>query len=379
MSIQLSEIKKKKTKVESGQSDWIKQVLTYDISLSGKGFSAKKKEAFFNEFYILLSSGLDFRSALEIIVTEQTNQKDKKIFTDLYDKVVHGSSLSEVMQESGKFTEHDYYSMQIGEETGRIDEVLFDLRTYYNRNIKQRRQLVSVFSYPILVLITAFAAVFFMLNVMVPKFQEIFNRSNTELPTLTKTIVRLSRFSSDNAGIFLLIIIAIVIFLYAIRKKEIYKRISSKLLLHLPFFGKIIRMSVQQKLFQMLALLIGSKLTLSHAVQLVQKMTTFYPMQIALDKIEQGILRGKSLHESMSECPVFDKRAISLVKVAEEVNKLEDIFQTLSDQYSEQTEHTLGILGTLLEPVLIIFIGALVGVILIAMYLPMFQMGSAIQ
>jgi type IV pilus assembly protein PilC len=108
-------------------------------------------------------------------------------------------------------------------------------------------------------------------------------------------------------------------------------------------------------------------------------MTTFYPMEKALEKMEYDILHGKSLHESMSECAVFDKRSCSLVKVGEEVNKLEDIFTTLSKQYSEQLEHTIGMLGGLLEPILIIFIGLLVGVILVAMYLPMFQMGSVIQ
>jgi type IV pilus assembly protein PilC len=382
MGIQLSEIKKKQKQVpksKAKQTDWVQKILTYDINFSGKSFSSKKKEAFFGELYILLSSGLDFRSALEIVVTEQGNENDKKMYTQVYEQVVRGTSLSDALEATGRFNENDYYSVKIGEETGRIAEVLEDLNSYYARVIKQRRQLIGVFSYPLLVLVTAFAAVFFMLNVMVPKFQEIFNRSHAQLPTLTQTIMNVSKFSSEHIGIFLFFLIVLGAAIYSVRKKEKFRRISSSVSLRLPFFGNILRMMVQQKLFQTLALLTASKVTLSYAIHLVRKMTTFYPMQKALEKIEQDILQGKALHESMNECSVFDKRACSLVKVGEEVNRLEDIFQTLSKQYADQLEHQIGMLGGLLEPVLIIFIGLLVGVILIAMYLPMFQMGSVIQ
>lgn len=382
MSIQLSEIKKKQKQQSHKNStsvNWLEKIMTYDISLSGNSFSLKKKEAFFSELYILLSSGLDFRSALDIVVSEQTNEKDKKLYTQVYEQVIRGTSLSDALKETGKFNQNDYYSVKIGEETGRIAEVLEDLTEYYGRVIKQKRQLIGVFSYPLLVLITAFSAVFFMLNVMVPKFQEIFNRSHAELPYLTKTIMNVSKFSSEHAGLFFLTIVSIAVIMYTARKQERYRAISSSIALRLPFFGKILRMMVQQKLFQTLALLTASKVTLSHAVHLVREMTTFYPMQKALEKMEQDIIRGKALHESMSECPIFDKRANSLVKVGEEVNRLEDIFKTLSKQYAEQLEHQIGMLGGLLEPILIIFIGLLVGVILIAMYLPMFQMGSVIQ
>lgn len=382
MSIQLSDIKKKQKQQAPksvNHTDWLNKILTYDISFSGKQFSLKKKEAFFSELYILLSSGLDFRSALEIVVSEQSNEKDKKLYSQVYEQVVRGTTLSDALKETARFNENDYYSVKIGEETGRIAEVLADLTEYYGRVIKQRRQLIGVFSYPLLVLLTAFSAVFFMLNVMVPKFQEIFNRSHAELPTLTKAIMNASKFSSEHAGSFFFLLIIIIVGLYAFRKKERYRSISSSIALRLPFFGNILRMMVQQKLFQTLALLTASKVTLSHAIHLVREMTTFYPMQKALAKMEQDIIRGKALHESMAECPVFDKRAISLVKVGEEVNRLEEIFKTLSKQYAEQLEHSIGMLGGLLEPILIIFIGLLVGVILIAMYLPMFQMGSAIQ
>ncbi|MBN2788268.1 MAG: type II secretion system F family protein [Paludibacteraceae bacterium] len=378
MSLQLTDIKKHQRKTKK-KASWLSKVMNYNINLSSKSFSNKKKETFFGELYILLSSGLDFRSALEIVVAEQNNEKDKAMYTDVYNKVVRGISLSDALEDTGKFNKNDYYSIKIGEETGRIAEVLEDLTSYYTRMIKQNRQLVSVFSYPILVLITAFVAVFFMLNVMVPKFQDIFNRSNAELPGLTKKIMQLSQFTSENFGIFFLFIVSIIVFIYSIRKKETYRRISSSIALKLPYFGNIIRMMVQQKLFQTLALLTASKITLSQALQLVRQMTTFYPMQKALEKMENDILHGKSLHESMEECSIFDQRANSLVKVGEEVNKLEDIFTTLNKQYAEQLEHSIGMLGDLLEPILIIFIGLLVGVILVAMYLPMFQMGSVIH
>ena len=133
-----------------------------------------------------------------------------------------------------------------------------------------------------------------------------------------------------------------------------------------------------ERFSQSLALLISSKTPLLNAIQLVKNMIVFYPYVKALNVIEKDIMQGMQLNESMSKFPLFDKRVISLIKVAEEVNQLDTIFQKLSKQYSEELEHKLSILSSLLEPVLIIFVGLIVGIILIAMYLPMFQLSTSI-
>jgi type IV pilus assembly protein PilC len=124
-------------------------------------------------------------------------------------------------------------------------------------------------------------------------------------------------------------------------------------------------------------LLLASKTPLVSALELAQKMVGFYPLEISLDTIQKKITQGSSLHESLSEYPVYSKRMISLVCVAEEVNQLDVMFGRLSKQYSDEIEHETSVLGSVIEPLMIVFLGVMVAVILVAMYLPMFKLSSS--
>ena len=134
----------------------------------------------------------------------------------------------------------------------------------------------------------------------------------------------------------------------------------------------------QAEFCQSMALLISSKTPMLRAIQLVCNMIAFHPYQVALSRIEDDILHGRSLHESMAHFSIFDRRTVSLVKVAEEVNQLDTIFAILNEQYSQELEHQTALIGSMLEPLMIIFVGLLVALILIAMYLPMFQLSSTV-
>ena len=354
--------------------DWLNK----DIALFSSNLSDKKKERFFSELSILLSSGIDIKTALEIIVDEQERAIDKTLFEQITNEVLNGKSLSEAISDSRKFSSYDFFNLKIGEKSGHVNDVLIELGRYYSKKIKQKRQLINAFTYPVLVLITALAAVMFMMNFMVPMFVDIFSRSNRELPYLTKIIVKISDFFSDYILYFLLVILMLGIATYFLKNNRVYRKISSQILLKLPLFGKIVKMIYLERFFQSLALLTRSKVVLLQSIQLVKNMIRFYPFEESLTVIEDDILHGKLLNESMMNFSLFDKRIISLVKVGEEVNRLDEIFERLSKQYSEELEHQISLLSSLLEPILIIFIGVLVAVILIAMYLPMFQMGSSL-
>src|ERR1041385_8502393 len=127
-----------------------------------------------------------------------------------------------------------------------------------------------------------------------------------------------------------------------------------------------------------MALLLGSKVPLLRSLNLVHQMITFYPIQSSLDAIENDILHGGFLHASMAKFDIYDKRMTSLIKIGEEVNKLDDFFEKLSKQYNSDAEHKMGLLSTFLEPFMIIFLGLVVGFVLLAMYLPMFQISSGV-
>ena len=381
MSIEISKIKsstKQKEQKSKNKKTSILELLNKDISIFKKKLKDRKKETFFSELSILLSSGIDIKTSLELIVEEQTKKTDKELISGIYSQVVEGSSLSDALEASAMFNEYDYYSIRIGEESGKLASVLKELSIFYLKKVKQKRQLSNAFSYPIIVLITAILAVTFMLNVIVPMFVDIFARTNNELPKLTRVIINFSDAVSGKIKYLILFIILLLLIIQLVKKKKAYRNFSTKFMLRLPLFGKIIKMIYLGRFFQSMALLISSKVDILRAIKLVKKMIRFYQFEAALEVMENDILHGKLLNESMQQFRLFDKRIISLIKVGEEVNQLDTIFEKLNSQYNEELEHKISLLSSMLEPLLIIFVGLFVAVILISMYLPMFKMGNSL-
>ncbi|GIK68945.1 MAG: type II secretion system F family protein [Bacteroidetes bacterium] len=342
------------------------------------GLSDKKKLHIYAELSMLLSSGIDIKSALEILSDSFKSKKDKQLLNTITGNVVAGKTVSDALKETEKFSDYEFYSIKIGEESGNLVTVLNDLTAYYKTRIEQKRKLISAFSYPFIVLITAIVTVTFMLRFIVPMFEDVFKRFGGELPPLTAMIISISE-TVGKYGYWVFIFgIFLTIIFYIYRKREIMRKNTSKIILSLPLIGNLVKMAYLARFCNAMALLIEAKNPLLQALELAKKMSNFYPLEKALDKIEENVLHGMNLHKSMQQFSLFDSKMISLIKVGEEVNKLDIIFKQLNKQYSEEVEHKSQVLGTILEPVLIIFIGIFVAIILIAMYLPLFQLSSGI-
>jgi type IV pilus assembly protein PilC len=374
--IELSKLKQAKAvKHDAASGNWL-DFLNKDISFGGGSLGDKKKEAFYHELGILFSAGVDIKSSLELIEEEQTKPKDKLLFTNIKDHVIAGGTLSQAIRESGKFSNYEFFSLQIGEETGKLSEVLKELAGFYLNKIKQRRQIVSALSYPILVLGTSVGAVLFMMNYIVPMFADIFKKFGGDLPMITSVILSISEVISSYFYLFVLVAVTFSVGCWTQKEKPWFRQYLSMLILKTPFIGDLVQKIYLARFCHSMTLLIGSRIPLVRALTLVKQMIGFYPLEVSLSQIEKDILHGGSLHKSMARFPIYHKRMVSLVKVGEEVNQLELFFDKIGKQYTEDVEHQTGIISSLMEPLMIIFLGLIVGVILIAMYLPLFKLSS---
>lgn len=381
MSIDLQEIQQKiKAKPSTGKSKQPSGMdfLNKEITLFGSGLSDKNKERFYSELNILFSAGVDIKSALELIEEEQTKKSDKDLYGSIKEFILKGGSLSEALEMAGKFSAYEYYSIRIGEESGRLPEVLSDLSTYFSKQIEQKRKFLNALSYPVIVLCTAVLAIWFMLSFIVPMFSDVFKRFGGELPAITRFVLHLSEFVSVFFPYLFASGVIITVFIISQRKQDWFRKLSTSLILKTPIIGEIINKIYLARFCNSMNLLIGASTPLVEAIALVEKMVGFYPMEKSLILIKEKILRGTSLHKALSEFPVYNKRMISLLKVAEEVNQLDVIFGKLAKQYDDEVEHQAGLLNSTLEPILIIFIGILVAAILVAMYLPLFELSTTI-
>lgn len=350
--------------------------LNKDIQLFGNEISDKAKESFYLEMGMLLSAGIDIRNVLELVLNEKRKKNIQVVFEKLKEDIVKGSSLSGSLKNSNRFSEYEIFSVQIGEETGKLPEILRDLSLYYTKKIKQRRQIIAALTYPAIVSSFALVAVLFMLNFVVPMFADVFKRFGGELPWITKQILNLSESVKSGFWYFCALLLTVIVLLLSQRKKNWFRSLSGKLLLHTPVIGKLLHKIYLARFCNAMHVMIASKIPMLRAVGLIRQMISFYPIECTLEKVEQDILIGKTLHESLSFSTIYPQKMIALIKAGEEVNKLDFFFNQLYKQYNDETEYQSAILGNLLEPFIIIFLGMLVGVILIAMYLPLFQLGQ---
>lgn len=340
-------------------------------------FTTKNKKIFFEDLSILLSSGIDLVNALKLVVNSFKKVKDQSLIKEFIKELTDGHSLFQVLKDSKRFSPYEYYSIKIGEETGRLNQVLTELSKYENDKIEQQKKVISAFSYPSVILLTAILAVGFMLNFIVPMFEEIFKRFDKDLPYLTKAIIYLS----EHIGFYFFVLVSIIFGVYLIHKSlstnNKYLTFISSSLIKLPVFGKLIRKIVLAKFCLAMELLLSAKTPLVECLKLSGDMINLYILKTALITIHQDILNGSSLNKSMEKFEIFDNRMIALIKVAEEVNKLEEIFGQVKNQLNKDIEYQTGIISSIMEPLLIVFIGFFVGLILISMYLPIFQISTS--
>tara|TARA_R110002072_G_scaffold303135_2_gene495219 strand:- start:4103 stop:5185 length:1083 start_codon:yes stop_codon:yes gene_type:complete len=345
----------------------------------GKTFSDKAKEEFYGEFSSLLESGIDIQRILSILIEEQGNKKILLILDSILSDLISGSSLSDALKATTFFTAYEFQSIRIGEETGRLQVILKHLSEYFSNKVKLKRQLIGVFTYPTFVILITIGVLYFMLNSVVPMFEDVFKQFGQELPYLTQKIIGISKHFSTFLFYFVLLIITLSIYGYTQRKQEWFRNITSIIVLRIPLFGPLMQKIYLARMCQSMSLLLNSQTPLVSALELVEEMIGFYPIEKSIQQIRSQIVKGESLHAGLANFSIFDKRLISLVKIAEEINKLDSTFERLSDQYQEDVEYKTKLIGTVIEPLIIVIIGLVVGVIMVAMYMPMFNLSNVIK
>ncbi|SHH87827.1 type II secretion system F family protein [Flavobacterium defluvii] len=367
-----------KKAVQSQNSNSIESLLKKEITLFGDSFNNKKKQAFYLELAVLLKAGVSFKEGLSLIIESLKKNADKDLIQTILNDVVNGKPFSEALLKSKSFTEYEYYSIQIGEETGTTAQVCEELGRFFERKNEQKRIIVAALTYPSIVLSTAVLVVIFMLSYVVPMFQDIFKQNNMELPFLTQLIVKLSIWTKTYGLYFFLAIIVLIFSTQFFKENHKYTKALHYFLVKIPVLGPFMTKVYLAQFTQAVTLLTTAKVPLLNSIQMVKKMIRFVPLQEALEQVENSILKGNSLSSSLKNTPLFDNRIISLVKVAEETNQTEYVFKQLSEQYNQEVVQQSKVMTTVLEPFIILFVGVLVAVLLVGMYLPMFQLSSAI-
>jgi type IV pilus assembly protein PilC len=216
-----------------------------------------------------------------------------------------------------------------------------------------------------------------MIKFVVPMFADVFKRFGGKLPYITSLIVSISDWFDRYIYLMLFLLLGLIACYFMNRNKLWFKKYLSIFLLRIPVVGEILKKIYLARFANTMRLLTGTNTPLLQALGMVKEMISFYPIIQSLNIAEKDILLGSSLSATLGKDKFYPVKFIQMIKIAEEVNKLEYFFEQLANQYTEEVEYKTNAISSMLEPLIIIFLGLAVGIILIAMYLPMFQMSSS--
>lgn len=344
-----------------------------------KRMNDSKKEMLFSELHSLLASGIDFSHAFEMLIQGEKDKTTKALLGDLFQHVVQGDMLWQALSLSGQFTALDYGVVRIGEETGKLHESLIFLSDYYHKKMAQKRMISSAVSYPVIILSVAVIVLIFMVLVIVPMFEQVYARMGGELPGITQVVIAFSRNSKTYLFFFILFTGGSASLLTLYKNTERMQKYKSAFLLKIPVAGELLKMHYQSHFCKLLYLLYSSGVPLLQGIEMLRGIITFYPYRKSFEVISKGLYNGESLAENIARFDhIYDRKLSTLLKVGEETNTLSGMLKKQGDDLSVQLEHKLKQMGNMLEPVLILFVGILVAIVLISMYLPMFKLGTTI-
>jgi type IV pilus assembly protein PilC len=348
----------------------------FNMPTFGGGVNAKELAIFTRQFSVMIDAGLPLVQCLEILGGQQENKFFQKVLINTRSMVESGSTLSTAMRSSPKVFDGLYVNMvEAGETGGILDIILQRLSTYIEKNVKLQRAVKSALVYPVGVLTIAGLVIFLLLWKVVPIFATLFAGLGVTLPLPTKIVIAMSNFVGSYFG--LLIVAAIIGGIFGL--KVWYgtpggKFVLDTIILKLPVLGLLMRKIAVARFTRTLGTLISSGVPILEGLDITAKTSGNAVVERALQKVRKALEEGKSLTEPLKDSNVFPGMVTQMIAVGEQTGAMDAMLQKIADFYEEEVDAAVKDLLTAMEPVMIVFLGVVVGGVVISMYLPLFTL-----
>lgn len=334
----------------------------------------KDLAVFCRQFYTMLNAGVPILTCLEILSEQIENEKLRKATRQVQEEVEKGGILSEAMKKHEDVYPNLLVSLVAsGEASGNLDSIMLRMATHYEKENKINNKVSSAMVYPMVLSFVAVAAVVFILTYVMPTFMDIFSESGTELPWSTKLLLGMSDGIKNYWFILMIIVISIVMGLRIYLRTDQGKMMLSELKLKLPVIKELNQMIIVSRFTRTLSILISSGLPLISALEMVSQVAGNKVAENALIKVKDKVMIGENLYSSMKETNVFPTMLYSMIKIGEDTGSLDDILNKTADFYDEELENTIQKSVAMIEPILIVVMGLIIGFVVISIMLPMFD------
>ncbi len=348
----------------------------FSLPSFGSGVSSKELAIFTRQFSVMIDAGLPLVQCLEILAGQQDNRTFQKVLTGTRSGVEGGSTLSAAMRQFDKVFDQLYVNMvEAGETGGILDTILQRLSAYIEKNVKLKRAVKSALVYPVAVILVATGVIILLLWKVVPVFATLFVGLQVDLPLPTRIVIGLSNFIGSIFG-FLILVFFVG---FAVALKVWYgtgkgRMAIDTVLLKLPLIGILLRKIAVARFTRTLGTLISSGVPILEGLDITARTAGNAVIEKALLHVRKSVEAGRTLADPLRETDVFPGMVTQMIGVGEQTGAMDAMLQKIADFYEDEVDAAVKDLLSAMEPMMIVFLGVVVGGIVISMYLPLFSL-----
>ena len=363
----------------------ISEKLSFDskISLFSKGKKKVKERdiiVFTRQFANMYNAGIPIVQGLDILTKQTENPTLREVIGIIKSDVESGMTLAEAMKRHPKSFDDLYVNLvAAGEAGGVLDAVLQRLAVYIEKAMKLKKKVKGAMIYPAVVMSIAILVVAIIMIFVIPIFAKIFGEMGVKLPLPTLIVVAISNFLAGIGGLILLAaLIATIVGFRMYRKTEGGRMETDKMLLKVPIIGELIRKVTVARFTRTLGTLITSGVPILDGLEICAKSAGNKVIEKVVYEVRRDVTAGKTLAEPMTRFPVFPPMVVQMISVGESTGSLDQMLMRIADFYDDEVDNSVANLTVLLEPILMVFLGVVIGFIVIALYMPIFKLGSVV-
>ncbi len=334
---------------------------------------------FARQFSTMIDAGLPIIQCLDILQAQQENSTFKKMLRKIKESVESGATLADSLKKFPKHFDALFVNMiAAGEAGGILDTILKRLAGYMEKAAALKRKVKGAMVYPIITITVAVAVVIVILVYVIPVFQEMFADFGSSLPTPTLIVIKLSDFVKSKIAYMLIALVIFIITFKQYYKTEKGRRSVDALLLKLPVFGVLIRKVAVAKFTRTMGTMLGSGVAILDALDIVAKTAGNKIVENAIYNVRSGIAEGRTMADPLYESGVFPPMVCQMIAVGESTGALDAMMEKIADFYDEEVDQAVENLTAMIEPFMIVFLGVVIGGLVVSMYLPIFKMAGAV-
>ncbi|GLI36616.1 type II secretion system F family protein [Geobacter hydrogenophilus] len=355
--------------------------LSMELKLPGFGKKVETKDLviFTRQFATMIDSGLPLVQCLDILSSQQENATFKEVLIKVKETVEGGSTFADALSKHPKVFDQLFVNLvAAGEVGGILDTILNRLAAYIEKAMKLKKQIKGAMVYPATIMTIAIGVVAVILIFVIPTFAKMFADFGGDLPAPTKFVIALSNFVVKYILLIIGLIFAVVVAIKKYYATPNGKKTLDTLALKAPIAGPLIRKVSVARFTRTLGTLISSGVPIMDGLEIVAKTAGNKVVEEAVYKVRSSIAEGKTMAEPLQECGVFPPMVVQMISVGEATGAMDAMLSKIADFYDDEVDDAVSALTALMEPMLMVFLGTVVGGLVIAMYLPIFKLAGAV-